>query len=283
MTFLRKGGAGGNPFQIFENPTSNSGGGIILGNNSISGKTVRPTALNAAEKTLIMLVIGDSISSNAQPSAYTPTNPLKNDNLNHYDGVVYNYSDPYLGPQTGAGSYSGTIADNLITSGKFARQITIGCAGGGASSIDWAKNGAWGHRLIASLLYCRRYGYPLSGVNGNWAMTVLYMLGTNDGTLGLSAAAYATNANSCFQLLKDYGYTGKIGVPTTMTMANNAVNATIQGAQSALISAPNGIYSVGNIDSLTGSTNRIADGTHMTAAGAISLAGIVSPNIAAQY
>lgn len=284
MIVGKAGGAGTNPFQINENGTQNGGGVVLNGNNSIGGKTARGSnLLTNGEKTLVLLVIGDSISSNSCP-AYTVTNTTKNDNLNHYDGVVYQYADPYLGPSSGPGSYPGIIADQLINATKFARQITIGCAMGGATSYDFSKYGGFSHRIIAALLYCRRYGYPLSGSgnSGNWAMACIHAFGTNDGILGYSAAGYTNYANSGIQLLRDYGYSGKVFIPR-MTLANNVTNATIQGAQAALVNNPLGIYLGADADSLTGPTNRGGDGTHPTATGANNLASLWANIFVANY
>ncbi len=264
--FARHGGGGTNPFTINENGTQSGGGVVINGNNSIGGKTPRGSnLLTPGEKSLVLLVIGDSISSNSCFSAYTVTNTAKNDNLNHYDGVVYQYADPYLGPSTGPGSYPGAIADALINNGRFARVVTIGCAMGGATSYDWSKFGGFAHRIVASLLYCRRYGYPLSGSGngGNWSMAVIHALGTNDSALSYSAGAYTALSNSCFSMLRDYGFQGKIFVPE-MTVVNNVANPTLQAAQAAIINPSLGILLGMNVDQYTGGTYRQVDGTHPT-------------------
>jgi hypothetical protein len=102
-------------------------------------------------------------------------------------------------------------------------------------------------------------------------MAVIYALGTNDNALGISGANYTANAKSCFQSLRDYGFQGKIFVAKT-TMLTNAVSGTLQTAQAGLIDNPNGIYLGADVDSLTGGTNRQADGTHLTTTGNDSLA-----------
>jgi hypothetical protein len=58
----------------------------------------------------------------------------------------------------------------------------------------------------------------------------------------------------------------------------------IQGAQAAIVDNLAKRYAVGNMDSLTGiGTNRQADGTHLTDAGAAAFAALIAPNIAATY
>ena len=284
--FFGSGGAGTNPFTINENATSNGGGVVLPGNNSTGGKVDRGAGfypLTVGEKTLVHLVIGDSISSNSCPF-YAVINTLKNDNLNFYDGKVYGYTDPYLGPSTGPGSWPGIMADQLINAGKFQRVVTIGCAMGGATSLDWSRLGGFSHRIVASLLYCRQYNYPLAGPgnSGNWQMAVSHCLGTNDQAQAYTAQQYTDNTNSCISILWNYGYKGKIFIPT-MTLLANVVSPTLQAAQAAMINNALGIYSLGNFDSLTGPTNRQPDGTHPTSVGATGIASFASATIMANY
>lgn len=269
---IRGGGAGTNPFQIFENGSSNGGGVVLNGNNTTAGKTQRGAdTLTIGEKTIVMLIIGTSIESNSCP-AYTVINTTKNDNLNIYDGHLWQYADPYLGPSTGPGSYPGSIADALLTDGtKFNRSVAIGCAMGGATSKDFAREGTFAHRLIAALLYCKKNGYPLSGSGdgGNWKMTCIHSFGPNDIAQSYTTTEYTNYSNSCFNLLRDYGYTGRIYVPTNTCLAG-ATNSGFATAQSALIDNSKGIYGGINMDSYITGTYR-SDGTHLTTTGVSSI------------
>jgi hypothetical protein len=131
---------------------------------------------------------------------------------------------------------------------------------GGATSYDFSKAGAFSHRIVKSLLNCRRLGYPLSGSgdSGNWKMACIHSFGPNDqarilaGDPNYSAAAYTANSQSCFSLLRDYGYQGKIFVPKN-TMLANAVSTALPGAQAAIIDNSKGIY-----------LGSAPDGTHPT-------------------
>ncbi len=158
--FFRRSGAGTNPLTINEYPTANSAGIIVPGNNITTGKTQRGSnLLTPGQKTLVILVIGTSIESNASGADYTVTNTATNDNHNIYDGNIWGYLDPYLGPSFAAsrGSYPGVIGDVLINDGTvFNRTVTIGCAMGGSSSADWARSGAFSHRIVAAILQARK-------------------------------------------------------------------------------------------------------------------------------
>jgi hypothetical protein len=294
MRYAVRGGVGTDPLQINDlSSTANGGGAILLGNTDTTGKTASSTgtALTGGEKTLIHLVIGDSIASNSCP-AYTVTNPTKNDNLNYYvnPATMWQYKDPYLCPSTGPGSWPGIAADDLISDGtKFSRVISIGCAMGGATSYDWSKSGPQSHKIIAALIYCRRYGYPLSGTVGVASMAVSLALGTNDGILGYSGTGYTNYTQSTIQLLRDYGFKGKIFIPIMTKNASGVVTA-LQTAQAALVNTAavtygsdgtwsGGVYAGPNVESIT----RGGDNIHPDAAGAIDLAGRWKTTFLANY
>jgi hypothetical protein len=263
------GAAGGLPlqFNLFDQSSGQNGSGTPLpGFSDTTGRTLRSTALVNGETTLIVSVIGDSISANSGPSAYTVTQ-TKNDNFNPYNGSVYDYADPVLGASTGPGSMWGILGDRLRSTARYQRVITINPSIGGTTSLDWSKGGAFGHRARVSCLYARSLGWPVtgSGNGGNWKMAWLYMLGTNDNAVGTSGANFTTRAQSTFQHLADYGCTAKILVGK-ITMLSNSVNATLQSSQAGLVNSVT-TFTGPDIDSLTGGTNRVGDGTHLTLTG----------------
>lgn len=262
-------GAGGggnrdNNLTIFDlSPGCNTGGPILPGISNPAGYTLATSgnALTPGEKTLIKLVVGDSISANTGQSAYTNGHTTKNDMLNLYTGTNYRFQDPMLSSSTGPGSYHGRTADKLITNGKFSRVITINAAIAGNCSTDYAASGSFNHRARIGCLYARQLGWPVSGSgdSGNWRFAILYALGTNDNGVGTSAANFTIAANSFINSMRGYGCNGDIFI-TKMTLLAGSVNAALQAAQAALVDNPNGIYLGPDADSLTGA-NRF-DGTH---------------------
>jgi hypothetical protein len=282
----RGGGAGTNPFQIFENATSNGGGVILPGNNNTSGLTpLASPGLVSGQRTLFLLPIGDSFESNSCAVAYTPTNSTVH-MLNVYSGLLYPYSDPWLGPSTGPGSYIGQLADAIINSGKFARVICGGgCAMGGATSKDFSPWGSFAHRLGAMMLYARQKGYPLSapGDGGNWQMAVPIMFGTNDNAQGYSALQYTTYTMGIVNLLRAYGCNAKVFIPQFKTLLNGSISTGLQGAQAAILSNALGIYAWSNYDQYTGPTYRVADGTHPTPAMTAAISSNGAAIIQASY
>src|SRR5258708_4046779 len=71
------------------------------GYTDTNGKTVRNTAINTGVKNLVLIIMGQSLGGAEAPTAYTPTNASAVDNFNIYDGSIYAYSDPPLGPTWG--------------------------------------------------------------------------------------------------------------------------------------------------------------------------------------
>lgn len=234
----------------------------------IGSRTARSNALVNGETTLVVGIIGDSISANSGPSAYTVTQ-TKVENLNIYSaaGDVYDYKDPVIGASDGPGSQWGILGDRLRSTSRYARVIYIDPSIGGSTSIDWGKAGNLNNRARVACLQARALGWPVSGSGngGNWKMVWLYRLGTNDKAVGTSPSNFTAAAQSTFQTLRDYGCTAKILV-STVTMVSNVVDAGLQAAQAGLVDNVT-TFAGDNLDSLTGGTNRSVDGTHLTLTG----------------
>ena len=108
------------------------------------------------------------------------------------------------------------------------------------------------------------------------------MLGTNEQAGGTTQAAFTANGNSLISSVRGIGCTADIFIATS-TMLNNVTSATLQAAQAALINNGQGIYTLGNMDSLTGGTNRQGDGTHLTLTGEDSWAAICTTTFQNHY
>src|ERR1043165_4862431 len=61
------------------------------------GRTTRPFTINPALKTLVLFVTGQSLGANVVPTLFVPTNSAAVDNLNIYDGALYDCNGPLLG------------------------------------------------------------------------------------------------------------------------------------------------------------------------------------------
>lgn len=260
------GGNADNNLTIFDQtPGCNTGGAIVPGISNPAGYTLATsgTTLTPGEKTLIQLIVGDSISSNTGASAYTNGHTTKNDAFNLYNGLNYRFQDPIISSSTGPGSYPGRIADKVITNTKFARVITMDAAISGNCSTDYAASGYANHRARIGCLYARQLGWPVSGSgdSGNWRFAFLYALGTNDNAVGTSAANFTIAATSFINSMRGYGCNGDVFISKMTFSGSN--NAALQAAQAALVDNPNGIYVGADVDSLTG-TNRQPGTPHLS-------------------
>lgn len=276
-----RGGGSNDPLVLGENwrndptPLNNSG------NYSVSGHTCRTDAggipcnatINPAQKTLVLITLGASNGASVGPSSFTPTNASAIDNFNIYDGALYQNLDPLLGQtrsSLGPGSIGPRLADLLITNGAFNRVILVPGAVGGATSTQYAPGGVlYGRGCVAMKRLASRGITPATtGVT----FSVIFFLGEND--TGTSSASYQAAVQQQVVAMQACGFSGRVFIPTE-TILNNAANATIQGAQASLVALGAPWFGGGNLDSLTGGTNRQPDGTHLTAAGQGSGATLV--------
>jgi hypothetical protein len=265
------------PFLLTENfrndptPLNNSGNYDLRGHTcrtDAGGLPCVPT-INPAVKTLVLITAGASNGASVGPSAFVPTNLRVIDNLNIYDGALYADLDPLLGQtqsSLGTGSIGPRLADLLITNGSFARVILVPIAIGGATSAMYAPGGVlYDHSCVAMR---RLASHGITPATSGVTFAAIWHMGENDS--GVPQATYQANVSAQTTHLNACGFSGRQFVNKETILANTA-NGTIQAAQAALID--NVTYFVGgNMDSLTGRTDRQADGTHLTAAGQASQA-----------
>ena len=123
---------------------ANPGGATHEPNKNTAGKTASSTTINLAERTALILAIGQSLISNENDTTlHTPINAAKVDNLDVYTGAMWRGKDPWLGCAGVVGSWLGKFADAAINSGMFARVIIapIGIGGQTAASIGTGRVG----------------------------------------------------------------------------------------------------------------------------------------------
>jgi hypothetical protein len=250
---------------------------------NITGRVV--AAAPAAAGTGVFILAGQSLIANEGVTTYTPTNTAACLNLNIYDGVVYQLKDPTLGTTGTAGSYIGRLCDKLVNAGKYTKVLMVPIAIGGTTVGQWTSGGEAGlmgaggnsgwfsHRLIVALNRVRQQGLTPTAV--------LWDQGTQDAANGTTSVNYQTRFNNLVTTMQGSSYTGKWAIAKD-TMVANVVSATIQAAQAAVVNGTT-VYAGADIDSLTGGTNRQADGTHLTDTGNDSAATLWSTMIQATF
>lgn len=273
-----RGGSSNDPMVLNENYRNDPTPLNNAGNNATSGHVCRTDAggipcnatVNPAQKTLILIVMGDSQRASVGPSSYTPTNASAIDNFNIYDGALYANLDPLLGQTQstlGPGSIGPRLADLLITNGAFNRVILVPTGVGGSTSPMFDAGGVLYSRGCVAMKRLASRGITPATTGVTFA--AIWFMGEND--TATTSAAYRTALQHQTAYMQSCGFSGRVFMPNTETILSNTTNATIQGAQTALIDGVT-YFGWGNMDSLTGGTNRQADGTHLTAVGQASTA-----------
>lgn len=233
----------------------------LSGYSDTTGRTSVSAALSGDESTAIFLVIGQSLATNAGVTTYDPAHS-KVQQINPYDGNVYEMKDPVLGASSTSGSWISRLAHKLVLAGFWDRVIMIPVAIGATSAADWSVTGDVTHRVHVGIKRSRQHGYVLTGI--------LYDQGNNDANAGTSSAAYQASVNALIELSRHWG---PVSADTpwfiaTETMKNDVdVSATIQAAQAAIVAADANVFAGANTDSLTGATNRQSGISHLTDAG----------------
>lgn len=269
----------------------------------------QPTALQGVDtsKKTLVLIVGPAQSNgiNTSPTAFTPTNASKIDNLNQCDGGIYPVaSDPLLGVNCAAGAtpagcatpgcttfclgnVATRIADALITAGKFDRVIIAPIGVGSTSIAMWASGGVLStpnNRLGVALKRLSAKGITTSTTGVTIAS--LSMIGETDSSLGTLQAAWVAAWNST---ISAGSLATGVRFFVTKETLNGSVSAAVQAAQTA--TSPSGVinhagtpqvWEGADADSLTGnicgaSANlacRQSDGLHFTDAGLYTLSAL---------
>lgn len=245
---------------------------------STAGKTSVPSPTLPAS-TLVLGLFGDSIGGNSLPTPRTPTNTTAVLQLNVYDSTVYQAKDPLLGTSglTG-GNYATYLADKLVTDGKFGQVILVPTNIGGTTALDWNPSGLLHQRARVACWAIRAKGWAS---NANVKFGMIYNTGVNDPPLSTTSQQWQDRYNAWHTAMVDYGCDFDVFVPVN-TRLSNVTNATIAGAQAAVITGKT--YAGPNIDTLTATgSNLQADNTHLSDAGGSNLANSFATIIEAHY
>lgn len=238
-----------------------------------TGLTAKSSTIST--KTLVLIAAGQSIGANSAPTPFMPVNSTV-DMLNPYDGLVWGAKDPLLGATGSGGNYTTRLADKLVTDGKFARVIIVSITSGGTSAFDWSTNGVQNQRLRVACNLIKSLGWI---GNANASFGIIYDQGQQDASIATAAATWENEFANIKASIEGLGCSIPWFVPTD-TMLTNVTNATIQGAQAAVVASS--VYAGPNTDGLTGA-NRQADGTHLSDLGAAANAGLWASVIEAHY
>jgi hypothetical protein len=271
-------GSAPDPFLLYDTDIRFSN--VTSSYRQTSGLTPSFFTINPALKTLVLFVTGQSIFSNVCPTLFTPVNASAVDQLNVYDGNLYNIGGPVLGatfnpalvPPLGPGNVSVRVADTLVTNGKFNRVIIVNLAVGSTSIAQW-NAGIHGNRVAVAMKRLAARGVTPATPGATFAC--LMSIGHTDLGNGTTQSSYAADAAGFISKTYATGFSGRIF--WTLESASGATSNAIRSAQAAL---PNGttVWSGGDTDSSSIGTS---DGTHPSDAGAATMSTAVVTAMAA--
>jgi hypothetical protein len=231
--------------------------------------TPRTITINPAQKTLVLLVAGQSNWSNVTPTLYTPTNSTVVSQLNIFDGAMYPITTDVLGAGYdpsgvyGPGNISVRVADLLVTNGSFNNVIIVNFVVNASAVADWGTGGAYFNRTDVAMRRLAAYGITPATTGVTFGF--LWGQGEQDKGLGTSQSAYAASLGQVLTQLTTAGFTGRKFI-CEETWASGAVSAAVEAAQTGIVDSVT-IFSGGNLDAFN-NTDRQADQTHFNDTGA---------------
>ncbi|MBX5089341.1 sialate O-acetylesterase [Rhizobium lentis] len=142
-------------------------------------------------RTAVIVFIGQSLSVNSVPTAYTPVNS-NIDQLNIWDGKLYKAKDPLLGINGGDSQHRGTwllrMADKLISDGHYDRVIIVPMGVGNTRVGQWSDPNLEPYlfnRINTAGLRMRDAGLPCTAI--------MWGQGESDTSANTSQASYAAS------------------------------------------------------------------------------------------
>jgi hypothetical protein len=178
-----------------------------LGLRDTAGKQEVPAALKADEKTLVLVIGGQSNSTNISPTRYQPRHREQCQQVNVYDGKVYLAADPLVGTQGGGGSWASRLCDLVLDAGDADRVIMVPIALSGTSSEHWRT--VLSHRLIVAVLRLKDLGYLKP--QRNLHVLVLDGQGETDATNGTTGEQFRSNKLALIETAKRAGLDAPCG------------------------------------------------------------------------
>lgn len=286
-------GSVGNPDPYFLNEFNLSQGGIAqpgVGANiarpskDIGGKILRTQSINPAIKNCVAIDWGQSNWSNVAPTPFIPVNAAVIDNLNIYDGAIYNAVDPLLGtsfvfnqPPLGGHPPFRTY-DALITAGKCDRFIIVPVSIDG-ENINEFDIGFSKDRITVALKRLAARGIICGATGVRCIMSV--GIGETDCALGTSQSSFVLSFNNIIARAITNGFVGYVFI-NRESFVNGAPCTAIQNAET--LNTPTGvinnaanIYLGADMDSLVGNVCngvqacRQFDNLHLSDAGSIAV------------
>lgn len=262
------GGGSNDPFALTELVLSiddlNNYGNYVTAGHACRTNCI--PVIDPAKKTLVLITAGASNGASISPSAFVPTNLAVIDNFNMYDGGLYANLDPLLGQTVGRslpGSIGPRLADIFVTNAIFDRVILVPVSVGSARIENYGNGGLLFDRNCVALRRLATRG--ITAATPGVTLAMIWRVGEND--LTTTQADWQALMNQQTAHIQACGFSGRIFINSAETRNSLGTIPAVAAAQAALVASGAPYFAGSDMDSLTGGTNRQADGVHLTATG----------------
>jgi hypothetical protein len=199
-----------------------------------SGKEIRTRPIDPNERTLVVIHAGEANRVNIVPTLYVPPHSSRIDNLNIYDGSLYEINGPMLGtsyyvPPSNPGNISARMDELFIADNIADRVISVTIAVGVSSITDWAL-GRFNTRFRTTMQRLTALGVV---PGSNLKMIVDWAQGPTDNTFETSSGVWEQRFRQMVAGAKAAGFSGRWFVATD-TWFVGKTSAFLQQAQAAV-------------------------------------------------
>lgn len=241
----------------------------LQGFSITQGRLTRRPAASSDQRTGVFICVGQSMIGNSEDAVYSPVYGSAIDNLNIYDGGLYEARVPllgaYLSPAVTAtgGNWLLRWADKLVAGNVFDRVILVPIAIGDTYVAQWAPGGAYAERLAVANAWCIYRGFDISAY--------LWQLGETDRVLGTSQSVYQDLLGQIISGVRATGHAAPWLIAKS-TYGGGATSAAVRAAQAAIVNGTD-ILPGPDTDTL-GLSYRQADTVHWNASGSDACASL---------
>jgi hypothetical protein len=223
--------------------------------NDTSAKQRVPCASIPRDKrTAVMLIFGQSNSTNQGKGKFSPDGGVYN--FNFFDGQCYLAKDPLLGTSGKGGSFASRLGDRLVKAKIFDTVVLVPIGVGGTYMEDWTLGGIHFRRIPVAIQRLANAGLPVTHL-------IWHQGEGNTGSMS-NPEAYKNNFLAMLNAIRSYRVSAPIFVPL-VSVCGGAPDEITRRGQRALVNPAHGIYPGPDTDSLR--LNYRYDNCHLNSAG----------------
>jgi len=232
---------------------------IIRGFSVTKNRTYVPCEVfqehNIADKTAVILTVGQSMSDNSGNVPYLPKKEVYNFNI--MDGNCYRAQDPLLGTTGTGGSTWSRLGDLLIQAGEFDRVLIVPIALGGSTVKQWSPNGNANLRLKLAIKMLRLLKINISHI--------AWVQGSSDAGRGTTTSEYSEHLIDLIDNIRLHEVVAPIFIALTSRCYAGLSEEVRRGQLFVSKSTPN-VFLGPDTDSINFPGSRY-DGCHLSGAG----------------